>query len=67
MFQEERQQRIVDIVNQRRTIRVADLSRELDISEVTVRRDLDELQRKKLLIRTHGGNERLFRGKSHHI
>lgn len=55
MFQEERQQRIVDIVNQRRTIRVAELSHELDISEVTVRRDLDELQRKKLLIRTHGG------------
>lgn len=55
MFQEERHQRIVDIVNLRKTVRVSELSEELDISEVTVRRDLDELQRRKLLIRTHGG------------
>ena len=55
MFQEERHQKIVEIVNKRQTVRVSELSQELGISEVTIRRDLDELQRKKLLIRTHGG------------
>lgn len=55
MFQEERHQKIVEIINKRRTARVSELSQELEISEVTIRRDLDELQRKKLIIRTHGG------------
>ena len=55
MFAEERQERIFQIVNQRSSVRVSELSDELDISEVTIRRDLDELQRQKRIIRTHGG------------
>lgn len=55
MFAEERQERICQIVNQRSSVKVSELSNELDISEVTIRRDLDELQRQNRIIRTHGG------------
>ena len=55
MFAEERQERIYQIVTQRTSVKVSELSSELDISEVTIRRDLDELQRQKRIIRTHGG------------
>lgn len=55
MFAEERQEKIFQIVNQRSSVRVSELSDELDISEVTIRRDLDELQRQNRIIRTHGG------------
>ena len=55
MFPNERLQRIVDMVNERGSVRVTDLSRLLDVSEVTVRRDLELLSREKRLQRTHGG------------
>ena len=55
MFAEERQERIFQIVNQRSSVKVSELSSELDTSEVTIRRDLDELQRQNRIIRTHGG------------
>lgn len=55
MFPEERQQKIFDIVTQRRSAKVTDLSNELEISEATIRRDLEELQKQKRIIRTHGG------------
>lgn len=55
MFAEERQEKIFQIVTQRNSVKVSELSDELDISEVTIRRDLDVLQRQKRIIRTHGG------------
>lgn len=55
MFAEERQQKIYDIICHRRAVKVTELSNLLNISEVTIRRDLDELQRQKLVLRTHGG------------
>ena len=55
MFAEERQEVIFQIVNRRGSVRVAELSEELDISEVTIRRDLEELQRQNRVVRTHGG------------
>jgi len=55
MFAEERQEKIFQIVTQRNSVKVSELSDELDISEVTIRRDLDALQRQKRIIRTHGG------------
>lgn len=55
MFPEERQQRIYALVCERRSIRVSELSCLLEISEVTVRRDLEELHNQKKILRTHGG------------
>lgn len=55
MFAEERQQKIYDIICSRRTVKVSELSKMLDISTVTIRRDLDELQKQNRILRTHGG------------
>ena len=55
MFAEERQQKICEIVNQKNSVKVSELSEALEMSEVTIRRDMDELQRQKKLVRTHGG------------
>lgn len=55
MFPNERLQRICDVVNERGSVRVTELSEILDVSEVTVRRDLELLSKEKRLQRTHGG------------
>jgi DeoR family transcriptional regulator of aga operon len=46
---------ILTALQQSGSVSVEGLSKELDVSLVTVRRDLDELERKGLLRRTHGG------------
>jgi len=50
-----RRNRILSILNQRKEASVEELSRELRVSAVTVRRDLDFLNRGGVLIRRHGG------------
>jgi DeoR family fructose operon transcriptional repressor len=51
----ERQRRIRDVLRVRGSARVATLAELLGVSEVTVRRDLEELEQRGLLERTHGG------------
>lgn len=51
----ERRQRIVDLVLERGTAVVSELSDLFNVSEVTVRADLASLARRGLLVRTHGG------------
>jgi DeoR family fructose operon transcriptional repressor len=55
MFAEERQQKILDMLNSESSIKVMDIAVLLNVSESTIRRDLQELEEKKLLMRTHGG------------
>ena len=55
MFPEERRTAILDILKRLGRRRVADLAHELGVSEVTVRQDLDLLEKQGLLRRTHGG------------
>lgn len=55
VFAEERLLQIVELVNLRGKVTVADLSEELAVSSVTIRRDLEKLEEKELLLRTHGG------------
>ncbi|MGE5583852.1 MAG: DeoR/GlpR family DNA-binding transcription regulator [Bacillota bacterium] len=55
MFPEERRNRILAILNRHGRCLVADLARELKVSEVTIRQDLDFLEKEGLLRRTHGG------------
>jgi DeoR/GlpR family transcriptional regulator of sugar metabolism len=50
-----RQQRILELLHERGAVRVSTLAERLGVSEVTVRRDLEELERRGLLERTHGG------------
>ncbi|MBL7204523.1 MAG: DeoR/GlpR transcriptional regulator [Desulfobacteraceae bacterium] len=51
----ERLQRILEILREEFTIRSSNLSELLCVSEMTIRRDLDVLEQKGLVERTHGG------------
>ena len=51
----ERQQRILEILSQEFTVRSSALSEILGVSEMTIRRDFDILERRGLAERTHGG------------
>lgn len=55
IFLEERRQKIVEHVNRRQRATVADLARRFDVSEVTIRGDLQDLAARRLIVRTHGG------------
>ncbi len=55
MFIEERLDRIIDTLKQRKRLSVKDASELLSVSEDTIRRDFDRLSHKKLVVRTHGG------------
>ncbi|MET1073347.1 MAG: DeoR/GlpR family DNA-binding transcription regulator [Umezawaea sp.] len=55
VFAEERRQRIADVVAAQGRVRLAELVESLGVTEPTIRKDLDELQRRQLLRRTHGG------------
>ena len=53
---------ILEIVNTRGTITVKEIMNRLDISDMTARRYLQELADKDLLVRVHGGAEKLRSG-----
>ncbi len=55
MINAERQVRILEIVNQRSVVSVRELSEILDVSEMTVRRDLNAMGNRGIIERTHGG------------
>lgn len=51
----ERQRRMLEYINQNRSVHLQELALFFHISEATARRDLDELSRQGAIIRTHGG------------
>jgi DeoR family fructose operon transcriptional repressor len=51
----ERRNRILEILRTQGSVRVSTLGEFLGVTEVTIRRDLERLERKGLLERTHGG------------
>lgn len=53
--QEARYQAILDVLHKTGSVSVDALSERLEVTVVTIRRDLDALERKGLLHRTHGG------------
>jgi DeoR family fructose operon transcriptional repressor len=55
MFAEERYRLILQAVNQNGKATVMELSEALGVTAVTVRRDLEKLEERGLLLRTHGG------------
>jgi len=52
---EDRHKRIASILEQKKQVTVKYLSKELNTSAVTIRKDLKLLERNRLLFRTHGG------------
>lgn len=55
MLAAERQARIVEIVRKQGSVQVDDLAQNLQVSTMTIRRDLEKLQEDNLLERCHGG------------
>jgi DeoR family transcriptional regulator of aga operon len=55
----ERRRHILSLIQSQGRVLVAELSRELGISQITIRKDLEHLQSKGLLHRTHGGALRI--------
>lgn len=55
MLIDERRQHILGLLQSDGRVLVAELSRRLGISQITIRKDLDHLQAKGLIQRTHGG------------
>lgn len=55
MFAIERQRMIKNLLLQNRHVTVTELSDCLNVSEVTIRRDLEKLENEQFLMRTHGG------------
>lgn len=55
MLVAQRHQKIVELVNERSSIRVTELSEIFSVTEETIRRDLEKLEKETKLIRSHGG------------
>ncbi len=55
MFAVERQKRIIEALKTDGAVWVSKLSQELGVTEETVRRDLEKLEKQEALVRTHGG------------
>lgn len=55
MYQEQRHQQILEQVREQGRVSVAELAPRFTVSAETVRRDLDMLARRNLLVRVHGG------------
>ncbi|MEI8131849.1 MAG: DeoR/GlpR family DNA-binding transcription regulator [Leptolinea sp.] len=55
MISAERRKKILELVEKRSSISVAEMCEKLDVSEMTIRRDLSMLSNQGLLQRVHGG------------
>ena len=59
MLAQQRQKKILEILAKQGGVRVSELSRELMVAEMTIRRDLARLEQRGLLVRIHGGAVRV--------
>lgn len=55
MFQLERIEEILQYINNNNRANIAELSKKFEVSDVTIRRDLDVLTERGAIIKTHGG------------
>lgn len=55
MLQEERQQLILQWLNENQSVRIAELCKALNVTRETIRRDLYELEERGMLKKVHGG------------
>ena len=62
MTQQYRLNALLELVSQRGNVSIADISKELNISPATARRDLTTLAEQRLVTRTHGGAAALGTG-----
>ena len=57
MYKIERQEKILDYINKNNRASIAELSEMFKVSKVTIRTDLEDLEGKNLVNKTHGGVE----------
>jgi DeoR/GlpR family transcriptional regulator of sugar metabolism len=50
-----RQQLLLKIINEKEYVSIKELKKEIDVSEATIRRDLDEMSQNEIIGRVHGG------------
>ena len=62
MLIEERRQHVLSLIQKHGRVLVDELSSSLHLSKITIRKDLDYLQSKNLLVRTHGGALPVYAG-----
>lgn len=55
MFPDQRRQKIFELLQENGSARVRDLSRTFDVTEPTIRQDLEKLENDGLIVREHGG------------
>lgn len=55
MLKEERHQIILALLDEKKIVKISDLTRVIDVTEMTIRRDLKVLEQHNLLTRIHGG------------
>jgi DeoR family transcriptional regulator, fructose operon transcriptional repressor len=55
MFGLERLQAIRELITEKKSVEVTYLSQALEVSEVTIRRDLDKLEKEGFIVKTYGG------------
>lgn len=55
MLAAERRKKIIDLAHQDKKVLVSDLSRMFDVTEETIRRDLEKLEKDGIVSRTYGG------------
>jgi len=55
MIPEERRNKIVDYIKLKKTATISEISNKFDISEITVRRDLDKLSKQGIIKKVYGG------------
>lgn len=51
----ERRQKIIEVINEKKSVRVSELSKLFSVTEETIRRDLEKLEAEQKLTRSHGG------------
>jgi DeoR/GlpR family transcriptional regulator of sugar metabolism len=64
LSQDERMQRVLQLLEKRDSVQVTELAEEFSVSEVTVRNDLAELARQGLVARVRGGVRPVQRGQA---
>lgn len=59
MLASERLMYIIDQVNQKRIVNLKEISANLNVSETTIRRDFEKLEKEGKLVRVHGGAKKI--------
>ncbi|WP_077706566.1 DeoR/GlpR family DNA-binding transcription regulator [Virgibacillus dokdonensis] len=66
MLKENRQKQILNLIDEKGFLKVAEASNLLSVAEMTIRRDLMELEEMGLIERVHGGAKRRVQKKTHY-